>query len=389
MRYKTFGKTGECISLLGGGLLRLPLNSSDNSDVNIEEAVKLIRYAIDNGINYFDTAYPYHGFNSERVLGMALTDGYREKVYIATKSPVRYIKKEEDWEFFLNAQLEKLNTGHIDFYALHGIDAKLYAFMKKLNFWEKAMKAKAEGKIKYFGFSFHDTYETFQMILDDYEWDFCQIQLNYADYNFQAGLKGLELARKKGIGIVIMEPLKGGLLTELLPITLLEKLKLSNPDKTPAQWAFEWLLNLDGISVILSGISEMNQLIENIGIFSSEQYITSAMSESDLRLLKNIADNWSEYVLVGCSDCKYCMPCPHGVDISTNFKCYNLYSSKNEIGLKRALHEYGFSLYKNKTGADKCASCGVCEEKCPQNIKIIEKLEQLHKTLHTTENKFF
>lgn len=268
MLYRKFGKTNEMVSTLGFGCMRLPIIDGDVKKINEVEATRLIRHAIDNGVNYVDTAYPYHGSmsegrESEPFVGRALKDGYRENVKIATKLPSWLIKSREDMDKYLNHQLERLQTEYIDFYLVHGIDGKSWENIEKLGVKDFLTSAIADGRIKYAGFSFHGDADAFPKIIDSYDWSFCQIQYNYLDEDFQAGKKGLEYAASKGLGISIMEPLRGGRLAANLPTDIDNLLKKEN-NRTPAGWALGWVLNHTEVSVILSGMGQIFELEDNL-----------------------------------------------------------------------------------------------------------------------------
>ncbi|NLM76338.1 MAG: aldo/keto reductase [Clostridiaceae bacterium] len=380
MQYRHFGKLNISPSLLGFGCMRFPLKGEKDSDIDRDEAIKMIRYGIDNGINYVDTAYSYHGGQSEFLVGEALSDGYRDKVMLATKNPTWHVKTADDWDNFLEEQLKRLKTDRIDFYLQHCLDFDSWNKFKELNLWEKAMKAKAEGKIKYFGFSFHDDYEVFADILDTYDWDFCQIQLNYLDTDFQAGLKGLEKAQSKNIGVIIMEPLRGGKLVHNVPENILAKFRDYPVQRKPVEWALRWLCHHPGISVVLSGMSTIEQVKENIEICSREDMIPGCMSEKELSFINNLANEWKEMKQINCTGCNYCMPCPNNVNIPECFRAYNYAHS-----VRGDAHDVSRQKYKwltdNFADASNCIECGACESACPQHLPIIETLKVLHEEL--------
>ncbi len=380
MQYRQFGKLNIKPSLLGFGTMRLPIIDGDDSKINEKEAIRMLRHAIDNGVNYIDTAYTYHGEQSEILVGKALQNGYRDKVILATKNPTWLIHASEDWDKYLNEQLEKLKTNSIDFYLQHCLDAEGWEKFKKFNLWDKAMKAKAEGKIKYFGFSFHDEYEVFADILDASDWDFCQIQLNYLDTDYQAGLKGLEKAASKNIGVIIMEPLRGGKLVNGIPENILKQIESFHIKRKPVEWAFRWLAHHQGVSTILSGMSTMEQVEENIKLFSQKDMVPGCMGEKELVLFQNLATQWKDMKLIGCTGCQYCMPCPNGVNIPECFNAYNYANSAMGDAHDVSRRKYK-ELSTNKNDASNCIECGACESVCPQNIPIIETLKALHEEL--------
>jgi predicted aldo/keto reductase-like oxidoreductase len=360
MNYRNFGNTGLKISGLGFGAMRMPVIEQEGKTVIDEkQAIGMIRHAIDEGINYVDTAYPYHGGESELLVGKALKDGYREKTYLATKSPVWLINSEGDFDRLLDEQLQKLQVDYIDFYMLHAIGRdKLDDKIAKFNLLEKMEKAKDQGKIKYIGFSFHDTAEAFVEIIDYYDkWDFCQIQYNYIDINNQAGTAGLEYAAAKGIPVIVMEPLLGGKLAAP-PKNVVEALA---PSKTPVEWALDFIWDRPEVSLLLSGMSTPEQLEENL-IYASRASV-GMLSDEDKQMYDKAKVIYDTMALVSCTKCQYCMPCPNGLNIPDIFEAYNMTAS---VGMDQAKEKYNaFDL----RAAD-CISCRLCEEECPQHIEI-------------------
>ena len=376
MQYRHFGKLNLKPSLLGFGTMRLPVVGGNPSDIDREPAIRMIRYAIDHGVNYIDTAWSYHGEQSEIVIGLALKDGYREKVMLATKNPTWLIKKPQDWNGYLDKQLKKLDTG-IDFYLQHCLDREGWEMFRKLGLWDKAMEAKKSGKIKYFGFSFHDDPDVFLEILDTYDWDFCQIQLNYLDADYQAGLKGLERAASKNTGVVVMEPLRGGRLVNGLPEDIANKMKSYPVSRSPAEWGLRWVANQPGVSVILSGMNTLEQVKDNIRICSAPDIVPGGMSPEVLSFIGGLAEEWKAMKLIGCTGCNYCMPCPNGVHIPDCFSAYNCRHSAM-ADAKRISGESYKKLTDTGHDASQCLECGACESACPQHLPIIETLKKLH-----------
>ncbi len=378
MRYNDLGQDGLTVSRFGMGCMRYPKTTDqDGREVTDEaEAITMIRHAVDHGVNYFDTAYAYGG--SEEILGKALMGGYREKVVIATKIPVADVKSREDYPWYFHRQAERLKTDCIDIYLMHCLDRNNWEIAKKTDGIRCMEELKAQGKIKKFGFSFHGDYEVFKEIVDAYPWDICMIQLNILDQNHQAGVKGLTYAASRGIPAVVMEPLKGGLLGGDPPERVKELLQ-SYPEQRPlVEWAMRWLYNFSEVKVVLSGVSSMEQLRDNIRIFDNAQ--TGVMSESDFELIKRIKETYEGIVKVGCTGCGYCMPCPAGVNIPEIFKVYN------DAGLS-PWDLYGKTFYSlvalnSGGGAANCLECGKCEKKCPQHLKIIDTLKEAHALMH-------
>ena len=383
MKYRNFGNLDFMVSALGFGAMRLPtngdINNSDrlSNDIFEDEAIRMIRYAIDHGVNYIDTAYTYHKGNSEIVTGKALMDGYRNKAKLATKSPTFLINKAEDFNRYLDEQLTRLKTDCIDFYLLHALSRdKWENIVKKLDILNYAEKAKKAGKIKHLGFSFHDNLDAFIEILDGYDgWEFCQIQYNYMDIDNQAGTKGLKYAAEKGLPVIIMEPLLGGRLVNP-PIEVLEVIRKSEGKYTPAELAFQWLWSQKEVSVVLSGMSNIEQVKENV-VFANRSDIGS-LETKDLNTIELIRKEYNKRSIIPCTKCGYCMPCPNNVDIPENFSLYNDGIIYND--LKSSSLKYNNFFDKSKR-SDLCIHCKECEEKCPQKIPISDWMTKIHKEL--------
>lgn len=376
MLYRNFKNLENPTSILGLGTMRLPVKKNDNNCIDEDKAVALIRYAIDNGINYIDTAYPYHGGNSEWVVGKALRDGYREKITLVTKSPVWKAKEYEDFERYLDKQLEKLQTECIDIYLLHSLSKKSWDRIKKLDVLKFIDEAKAKGKIKLAGFSIHDNFNAFEEILDSYTWDMCMLQLNYMDYEEQAGLKGLEYAHMKEVPVVIMEPLKGGLLAT--PPDDIQKRLREVRSISPVEWSFKWLADHSSVKVILSGMSSLEQMVENLSI--AERLVEDNMTEEDFEVIDKTREMYKTRIMIPCTQCKYCIPCPIGVDIPGNFKLFNdanMYST-----LVNSQYQYNL-LMQEEERASHCIECRQCESKCPQKIIISQELKRVDDLLKT------
>lgn len=372
MLYRKLGKTGKKVSILGYGCMRLPVLDREHEKIDEKKATELLHYAIDQGVNYVDSAYSYHGGLNEVFLGKALKDGYREKVHLATKLSCKRVKTREDMDHFLNEQLERLQTDCVDFYLLHAIKKNYWEKLKALGIIEFLDSALAAKKIKYTGFSFHDELDVFKEIVDAYPWDLCQIQLNYLDEDFQAGIEGLKYAAEKGLAVIIMEPLRGGNLASKVPEEAKKVWDMAEIKRTPAEWAFRYLWNYPEISVVLSGMSEMEHLKENLKI--SEEGHPNSLSAEEKSLITKVKEIYRARTKINCTSCKYCMPCPIGVNIPRNLSYLNDVSILGNV--ENARFQYGV-LLSSEEKAGNCIGCGECEEVCPQNIKIREVLQEV------------
>jgi predicted aldo/keto reductase-like oxidoreductase len=376
MQYRRFGKLDWKASALGFGCMRLPTEGGDSANINEAETIRMIHYAIDHGVNYFDTAYSYHGGNSERVLGRALKGGHREKVRVATKLPCWKVEAAGDFDPLLNEQLEKLQTDHIDFYLLHGLNGNRWPKMRDLGVLDWAAGAIADGRIGYLGFSFHDTYDAFKEIVDAHNWTFCQVQHNYMDVEYQAGTKGLQYAAAKGMAVVIMEPLLGGALVD--PPPQIQALWNSAAKKrSAADWALQWLWNQPEVSVVLSGMSAMQQVEENVACADASGVGT--LTAEELALVARVRVKFEELCPILCTQCEYCMPCPNGVNIPRNFKTYNGGLIYDKLDHARGI--YRWLSQDMHAGADACIQCCECEDKCPQSIPISEWMPVVRQVL--------
>jgi predicted aldo/keto reductase-like oxidoreductase len=366
MNYRTFPKTGEKVSLLGFGCMRLPILGGDHGRIDEAEAVRMIRYAIDKGVNYVDTAYVYHGGNSEVVLGKALKDGYRERVLIADKLPLAFVKAREDVSRLLAEQLKRLDTTHIDMYLLHNVYEKLWEDIKGFDITDILMEKRAQGLIKNIGFSYHgETVAFFREVIDAFPWDFCQIQLNYMDAAFQAGVEGLKYAASKGIPVVIMEPLKGGKLTDILPASIQKYWSGIQVKRSPADWAFRWVADFSEVLTVLSGMSTFAQVEENIRIFSDLG--ANVLTEEERAIIGKVADEYNKLTPYSCTACKYCVPCPVGIDIP------GLIALRNEATIFESVEKVSFSICNFvRPMPSACVACKQCEEKCPQHLRIAD-----------------
>jgi predicted aldo/keto reductase-like oxidoreductase len=364
MEYVQYGKTGMKVSRFGLGCMRLP---SDE-----KEAIEMIRHAIDNGVNYIDTAYIYK--DSEYITGKALKNGYRNKTYLATKSPIWNITQHEDFEKYLDEELVRLGTDHIDVYLLHNMNHGNWEKVKKFDGFTFLDKMARKGKILHKAFSIHNTLKAFKEIVDAYQWEMFQIQLNILDEQQQVGVEGLRYGVEKGLAAVIMEPLRGGYILNTAPREALELIKQYPEKRSLVEWCFRWLYNMPEVSVILSGTSTLQQLKDNLKIF--EHSASSIMSEEDLSLIKMVRQAYEAKKSIGCTGCAYCMPCPRGVAIPEIFKLYNSQQLMAGHVIDKVVYQSNF--VPSGSGADQCISCGLCEKQCPQGLNIHELLKNVH-----------
>jgi predicted aldo/keto reductase-like oxidoreductase len=351
--------------------MRLPVKDGDFAKVDEAETVRMIRAAIDRGINYVDTAYMYHDGMSEVATGKALKDGYREKVLLADKLPLWMAKTPEDMERIFNDQLKRLDVDCIDMYLVHSVSAPVWKRAVKYNAIDFLEKKQAEGRIKHIGFSFHDDFEVFEEVLKAYPWDFCQIQLNYMDTDFQAGVKGLKLAGSMGIPVIVMEPLKGGKLTDVLPQSIKDFWDQAEVKRTPAEWALRWVADFPEVLTILSGVSTMEQADENIRILSEAD--PGSLTEAEHKLIQNVADEYNNLIRYSCTGCQYCMPCPVKINIPDIIGRYNdwfVYEGNEKI-------MSDFKMWVNpKAMPSVCEECGACEAHCPQHLPVPEIMKK-------------
>lgn len=372
MQYRYFTKDKLKVSVLGFGCMRFPIINEDSGSIDEIKATEMLHYAIDNGVNYIDTAYPYHGGTSEAFVGRALSNGYREKVYLATKLPVWLCETYKDFEKYLDEQLERLNVDYIDFYLLHSLNEKSWNNIIELKIFNFLEDAKRKGKIKYIGFSFHDELPVFKTIIDSYNWDFCQIQLNYMDTNYQAGLAGLRYAVDKDISVVVMEPIKGGKLA--FPSKEVQDIwDKGKTERTAVQWALDWVYNFPDVSLLLSGMSTLEQVKQNIE--TARGAMANSLTEDDLKLVQEVTALYEKNIKVGCTSCEYCLPCPEGVAIPSIFDMYN---NAHVYGTVDDSRERYRSLIKAGKDQTKCVECGICEGLCPQHLEIIRDLKEAH-----------
>jgi hypothetical protein len=370
MQYRHFGKLDWQVSALGFGCMRFPTHDGNRMSPNIDEAeaIRMVRQAIDNGVNYVDTAYPYHGGQSEVVLGKALADGYREKVKVATKLPVWMVNEPADFDRLLDEQLKKLQTDHIDFYLLHSLNlGRWREIVLKHNLLAKAAEALADGRIRHLGFSMHDDFACFEEIVDGSDlWSFCQIQYNYMDTENQAGTRGLKYAAGKGLAVVVMEPLLGGRLADP-PKDIREIMDQFPVQRTPADWALQWLWDQPEVSVVLSGMSDMPQVEENLR--SAEASRIHRFTPAEQALIADAKEKYGARTVIPCTKCSYCMPCPNGVNIPGNFEFFNYAHLFDDVAGARFKYQVFLTEGQRSSG---CIDCGTCLELCPQHILIAE-----------------
>ncbi|MEM2848973.1 MAG: aldo/keto reductase [Candidatus Bathyarchaeia archaeon] len=372
MKYRRFGRLDWKVSALGFGTMRLPIVDNDFRKVDELEAIKMIRYAIDHGVNYIDTAYGYHHGNSEIVIGKALKDGYRDNVRVATKMPIFMVNKREELDEIFNEQLRRLQLECIDFYLLHNLSRDSWRKTLDLNVLDWAERQMAEGKIRYLGFSFHDEFEVFKEIIDNYSgWTFCQIQYNYMDTESSRqtpGTAGLKYASSRGLAVVVMEPIKGGLLAVTPPKEVQAIWDGAEVKRSPAEWALLWVWNHPEVSVALSGMSTMEQVIENVQFADCSG--PNMLTSKDLEIIVRVRERYLQYGFVGCTGCQYCMPCPQGVRIPDVLAFLNEALRPGDPQRHNEIIERYYAVIPQENRAEACIRCGTCENKCPQNLPI-------------------
>lgn len=375
MQYRSFGRDNYPVSILGFGTMRLPLKP-ESKTVDVGRAIEQIRYGIDCGINYIDTAYFYHDGLSEGIVAKALRDGYREKVRVATKSPGHLIQTADDFDRILDEQLARLETDSVDYYLFHGIGSRGLNQIQELGLFEKMEQAKKAGKIGHIGFSFHDGPDAFRAIVNSYDgWEFCQIQYNYMDTMNQAGTAGLQYATEHGISVVVMEPLLGGRLARP-PENVQKIFDASGKRWSPAAWALQWIWKHPEVAMVLSGMNTIEQIDENCAI--ADRSIPGSFTDADAQVVEAVQTAFHERTLIPCTACGYCMPCPSGVDIPRNLGMYNEGMKYGDPGAPRFVYN---NFFNHEERADRCTGCGVCEETCPQKIPISSWMPKVHAVL--------
>lgn len=380
MLYRKFGKTGLYVSALGFGCMRLPLaNPSarflvDDGEIDEEKATAMLHAAIDAGVNYVDTAYPYHQGNSESFVGRALAGDWRDKVYLATKLPSWLVQSRADMDRYLDEQLKKLRTDHIDFYLVHTINKVFWPNLVKNGVFEFLAAAMDDGRIGYAGFSFHDELGLFKEVVDAYDWSFCQIMYNYMDVNYQAGTAGLDYAASRGLGVAVMEPLRGGRLAAVVPPAAQAVWDRAAVKRSPAEWALRFVWDDPRVSVVLSGMSEPEQVAENVRI--AGQAAAGSLSAEERALIAEVRGIYESRIKVNCTGCRYCMPCPSGVDIPGCFTLFNNAHIFEDVFTNRLF--YSIHMEESRKAAS-CTECGRCEEHCPQHVPIRAMLKETAK----------
>jgi predicted aldo/keto reductase-like oxidoreductase len=376
MQHRSFGRLEWQVSALGFGMMRLPIVDGDPGQIDEPEAMRMVHYAIDHGVNYVDSAYGYHRGTSERFLGKALKGGYRERVKVATKMPCWLIKEPGDFDRYLDEQLARLDDERIDFYLLHSLGEEHWPTVRDNGIFDWAERAMADGRIGRLGFSFHDTFELFREIIDYYDrWTLAQIQYNYMDEDYQAGTRGLQYAAEKGLAVVVMEPIRGGMLSRTPPRPILDLWEQAEVQRSPAEWALRWVWNHPEVSVVLSGMSTMEHVAENIETARTAE--PNTLTPKELAVIGRVRDKYRKLAPIPCTKCEYCLPCPNGVNIPRIFELYNEAIMYNDLRPSRM--RYGWLSDQEK--ADACVGCGNCEELCPQSIEIIEWLEKCRELL--------
>jgi predicted aldo/keto reductase-like oxidoreductase len=379
MLYRKAPRTGDELSILGFGCMRL---AQKDGRIDEARAARQVRHAIDQGVNYIDTAWPYHGGESEPFVGRTLAGGYRERVKLATKLPAWLVQSRADMDRFLDAQLQKLATSRIDYYLVHSLTGDNWERVAALGVAEFLDRAKADGRIVNAGFSYHGSREDFKRVVDAYPWEFCQIQYNYLDQERQAGAEGLRYAASKGLGVIVMEPLRGGMLAASPPPAIDAIWQEAERRRTPAEWALRWIWNQPEVTVVLSGMNGEAQVEENLRIAADARPGSLTAAEADL--IGRVSRKYREIMKVGCTGCGYCQPCPSGVDIPGCFDVFNAWHMFGDQGARFVYVLRGSGVLSGQpTYASLCSHCGDCVQKCPQGLEIPDLLEEVAREFET------
>jgi predicted aldo/keto reductase-like oxidoreductase len=383
MRYRKFGTLDINVSALGFGAMRLPLQE-EGVPANIDNAtaIAMMEYAFDHGVNYVDTAYLYHEGQSELVVGEVLNNGYRDSVYLATKMPTWAINTYDDFDRFLNEQLQRLQVDQIDFYLLHNVNTVRWPKLRDLGVLEWGEKARADGRIRYLGFSFHETFDLFKEIVDTYDWPMCLIQHNYVNVNVQVGTKGLQYAAQKAMAVVIMEPLLGGGLAHF-PEPIQAVWERTKAKRTPVDMALQWLWNMPEVSLVLSGMSTMEQVRQNVDSACTSG--VGILTPDELDIIAQVQKQYKALNPIPCTKCGYCMPCPQGVNIPYNVELYNELKMHPQSvpmvkGNTENVNQVWYGNLPEEMAASACIACKECEKKCPQHIPLSGWMPRIHET---------
>jgi predicted aldo/keto reductase-like oxidoreductase len=385
MKYRQLGPKGPKVSALGFGCMRFP---TEGGKIDRRQSTAMLYHAIDSGVNYLDTAYPYHGGESETLIADVVTGRRREQVMIADKMPVWLVESASDLDKYFDEQRRRLKSDTIDVYHLHALNGERWEKMKKFGASDWLARKKEAGDIRYAGFSFHDDYAAFEYIVNGWNWDVCQIQYNFMDINEQAGTKGLCLAHSKGVGVIVMEPLLGGNLAT--PPRTVQAIwdRSATPDRSPVERALRWVWDQKEVGLVLSGMSAMEHVEENLQV-ASEAAI-GELDAAELALYDKVRVAYISLKAIGCTACEYCMPCPEGVDIPSNFRAYNqaatygnLEGARGQYARMKDLFDRGLS--ETDTRGIHCISCGTCEPKCPQGLKIGDLMPEVAAVLDGTK----
>ncbi|QAA77153.1 MAG: Aldo/keto reductase, 4Fe-4S-containing, TM1183 family [Candidatus Bipolaricaulis sibiricus] len=375
MQYRTLGSLEWKPSALGLGAMRLPTLDGDPGRIDEDHAAEMVHYALDHGVNYIDTAYGYHQGESERFLGRVLHGPHRDRARVATKLPCWLVNDRGDFDRLFDEQRERLRREHVDFYLLHALNAKTWARVRDLGVLDWAVRAKADGRIGHFGFSFHDDYPVFEEIVGAYTgWDFCQIQYNYMDVDFQAGQRGLRYAAARGLGVVIMEPLRGGVLARP-PEPVAALFARSARGWTPAEWGLQWLWNQPEVSLVLSGMSTLEQVRENVA--SAARSGIGTFGPEDLALVEGVRAAFLSLRPIPCTGCGYCLPCPSGVAIPRILELANQAAMYADASPAR----FRYRMLAAEERGDRCTDCHACDARCPQGIAVSDWIADAHATL--------